>query len=55
MIFKIEFSDYSYILNQFSLYSTNIYDTLSLKYFNFAFKILKNKKIINFENHLMKK
>ena len=52
MIFKSEFSKYFYNLNQFSLYNTNINDALSLKYFNFIFKILQNEKIINIENNL---
>ena len=51
MIFKSEFKYFSN-LNQFSLYNTNTNYSLSLKYFNFVFKILQNVKIINIENHL---
>ena len=52
MIFKKEFGKYFSDLNQFSLYNTNINDALSLSYLNFEVKILQNKKMINFENHL---
>ena len=52
MIFTSKFSKYFSNLNQFSLYNTNINDSLSLKFFNFVLKILLNEKIINIENHL---
>ena len=52
MIFNSEFSKHFCNLNQFSLCYTNINNALSLKYFNFVFKILQNEKIINIENPL---